>query len=201
VDARPEPARGPAEPRPEVPRIHPRRLRPCGHDGAGESVMKGGGCRGDLTVRGGAVASEHVRDGAPSGASGQPIRWSWSRRDFRSAMRRSSLRPEKNEPRAVGPGVLVEAIGCGGRIRTADLRVMSPTSCRCSTPRLRMVWGVSTAVKSPRLWPGVRRGRWGRGWRTAGEDVEIGGAEFGSRLDGAALAPLVERRHELPLLG
>ena len=26
-------------------------------------------------------------------------------------------------------------IGCGGRIRTADLRVMSPTSCRCSTPR------------------------------------------------------------------
>jgi hypothetical protein len=24
--------------------------------------------------------------------------------------------------------------GCGGRIRTADLRVMSPTSCRCSTP-------------------------------------------------------------------
>ena len=26
-------------------------------------------------------------------------------------------------------------IGCGGRIRTDDLRVMSPTSCRCSTPR------------------------------------------------------------------
>jgi hypothetical protein len=25
--------------------------------------------------------------------------------------------------------------GCGGRIRTDDLRVMSPTSCRCSTPR------------------------------------------------------------------
>src|SRR5206468_4183608 len=24
---------------------------------------------------------------------------------------------------------------CGGRIRTSDLRVMSPTSCRCSTPR------------------------------------------------------------------
>jgi hypothetical protein len=24
--------------------------------------------------------------------------------------------------------------GCGGRIRTDDLRVMSPTSCRCSTP-------------------------------------------------------------------
>ena len=25
--------------------------------------------------------------------------------------------------------------GCGGRIRTSDLRVMSPTSCPCSTPR------------------------------------------------------------------
>ena len=29
--------------------------------------------------------------------------------------------------------------GCGGRIRTADLRVMSPTSYHCSTPRPRMV--------------------------------------------------------------
>jgi hypothetical protein len=26
-------------------------------------------------------------------------------------------------------------IGCGAWIRTKDLRVMSPTSCRCSTPR------------------------------------------------------------------
>jgi hypothetical protein len=26
-------------------------------------------------------------------------------------------------------------IGSGGRIRTCDLRVMSPTSCHCSTPR------------------------------------------------------------------
>ena len=42
--------------------------------------------------------------------------------------------PGKEEPRAVGPGVQVKAIGCGGRIRTDDLRVMSPTSCRCSTP-------------------------------------------------------------------
>ena len=28
---------------------------------------------------------------------------------------------------------------CGGRIRTADLRVMSPTSCHCSTPRRRTI--------------------------------------------------------------
>jgi hypothetical protein len=27
------------------------------------------------------------------------------------------------------------SIGSGGRIRTIDLRVMSPTSCHCSTPR------------------------------------------------------------------
>ena len=27
-----------------------------------------------------------------------------------------------------------EGVGCGGWIRTTDLRVMSPTSCHCSTP-------------------------------------------------------------------
>ena len=32
-------------------------------------------------------------------------------------------------------GFHASELGCGGRIRTADLRVMSPTSCRCSTPR------------------------------------------------------------------
>src|SRR2546427_8888824 len=26
-------------------------------------------------------------------------------------------------------------LGCGGEIRTRDFRVMSPTSCHCSTPR------------------------------------------------------------------
>jgi hypothetical protein len=35
-------------------------------------------------------------------------------------------------------GVLGMRGGCGGRIRTDDLRVMSPTSCRCSTPRLEV---------------------------------------------------------------
>jgi hypothetical protein len=37
-----------------------------------------------------------------------------------------------------GLGVLGMRGGCGGRIRTDDLRVMSPTSCRCSTPRLEV---------------------------------------------------------------
>ena len=27
------------------------------------------------------------------------------------------------------------SFGSGGRIRTCDLRVMSPTSCHCSTPQ------------------------------------------------------------------
>ena len=50
------------------------------------------------------------------------------------ARRAASL--TKEEPRPVGAWVLgCIRIGCGGRIRTADLRVMSPTSCRCSTPR------------------------------------------------------------------
>ena len=39
-----------------------------------------------------------------------------------------------------------EVFGCGGRIRTADLRVMSPTSCRCSTPRLRTVPSIGGTV-------------------------------------------------------
>ena len=39
---------------------------------------------------------------------------------------------EKRDP-AGAPHELV--IGCGAWIRTKDLRVMSPTSCRCSTPR------------------------------------------------------------------
>ena len=44
--------------------------------------------------------------------------------------------PGKGKPRGAGPrGSHVDMhLGCGGRIRTDDLRVMSPTSCRCSTP-------------------------------------------------------------------
>jgi hypothetical protein len=33
----------------------------------------------------------------------------------------------------------VNSIGSGGWTRTNDLRVMSPTSCHCSTPH-RMAW-------------------------------------------------------------
>jgi hypothetical protein len=36
------------------------------------------------------------------------------------------------------PSSVVASICCGGRIRTDDLRVMSPTSCRCSTPRAKL---------------------------------------------------------------
>src|SRR5438445_13601184 len=32
-------------------------------------------------------------------------------------------------------GLLCYSLGCGGEIRTRDLRVMSPTSFHCSTPR------------------------------------------------------------------
>src|SRR5262245_30408430 len=39
--------------------------------------------------------------------------------------------------------------GCGGRIRTADLRVMSPTSYHCSTPRPPMVETSPGSVKRP----------------------------------------------------
>ena len=39
----------------------------------------------------------------------------------------------------------VLGVGCGGRIRTDDLRVMSPTSCRCSTPRSKYTAGLRSA--------------------------------------------------------
>src|SRR6266571_5119698 len=45
-------------------------------------------------------------------------------------------------------GALGGRSGCGAWIRTKDLRVMSPTSCRCSTPRLRLY---------PRLFGALRR--------------------------------------------
>src|SRR5262245_13019289 len=38
-------------------------------------------------------------------------------------------------------------LGCGEGIRTPDLRVMSPTSCRCSTPRPPMVVVPPRSVK------------------------------------------------------
>ncbi len=58
---------------------------------------------------------------------------------------------------SIGPSTNGSEVGvesCGGRIRTDDLRVMSPTSCRCSTPRFGLY---------PRLdaLPGQRA--WGEG--------------------------------------
>src|ERR671936_1607193 len=71
-------------------------------------------------------------------------------------MRPAALGPDKEEPRLVGAGVQGSRDGCGGRIRTDDLRVMSPTSCRCSTPRCQYTRG-----------SGMRRGRGRRAWRRA----------------------------------
>ena len=45
-------------------------------------------------------------------------------------------RPDKGRtPGGRARGSRCRRLGCGERIRTSDLRVMSPTSCRCSTPR------------------------------------------------------------------
>src|SRR6266853_2700315 len=59
---------------------------------------------------------------------------------------------------------------CGAWIRTKDLRVMSPTSCRCSTPRIQY-----TAAFTRR-----RRGQWAFG-DADGEGVGVGDG------DGAAV--------------
>src|SRR2546430_15505840 len=61
--------------------------------------------------------------------------------------------------------------GCGAWIRTKDLRVMSPTSCRCSTPRFEVYRRLLVAL-----------GRRGRGGRRA----------RGGRHEGQLLAPLCE---------
>ena len=46
-------------------------------------------------------------------------------------------------------------IGCGEGIRTLDLRVMSPTSCRCSTPRPKYEPGRPNRQSGPSTQPGV----------------------------------------------
>ena len=59
------------------------------------------------------------------------------RRVFRGAGPKSKLLPKKPTEQSVvgfvGSSLLLG--GCGDRIRTYDLRVMSPMSCHCSTPR------------------------------------------------------------------
>src|SRR5579875_2747528 len=40
-----------------------------------------------------------------------------------------------NKRAASGGSLRTLWVGCGGRIRTDDLRVMSPTGCHCPTPR------------------------------------------------------------------
>jgi hypothetical protein len=56
------------------------------------------------------------------------------------------------------PGFELAADGCGGRIRTDDLRVMSPTSCRCSTPRSNYTPEARTSRAAAAQWVGVADG-------------------------------------------
>ena len=51
---------------------------------------------------------------------------------------------EEGHPPAGCPSC-IRGIGCGAWIRTKDLRVMSPTSCRCSTPRFQLYPGLFRA--------------------------------------------------------
>ena len=81
-------------------------------------------------------------------------------------------------PAPLGAGV--HHAGSGGGIRTPDLWVMSPTSCRCSTPRRALLplgsrgWGVPAAASPPRgsppqYSPALR-------WVTTGFGMGPGGA-------------------------
>src|SRR5207248_2510540 len=55
--------------------------------------------------------------------------------------------------------------GCGAWIRTKDLRVMSPTSCRCSTPRFEVYRRLRVALG--------RRGGGRRRARAGGHEVQL----------------------------
>ena len=125
-DGRPGQARGAADPQgpgadsPELDAARDRhRAGALGSPGSGaaspildESESKPAWCRC------GAARSQYVARRA--GASGP----------------HGSVADDGEQRPGVGPGVQGECgLGCGERIRTSDLRVMSPTSCRCSTPR------------------------------------------------------------------
>src|SRR5438309_10808442 len=57
---------------------------------------------------------------------------------------------EEGHPPAGCPSC-IRGIGCGAWIRTKDLRVMSPTSCRCSTPRSELYPCFPGHSLSPRI--------------------------------------------------
>ena len=60
---------------------------------------------------------------------------SGSRPEGRAHVEARSRRDKGRTPGGRARGSRCRRLGCGERIRTSDLRVMSPTSCRCSTPR------------------------------------------------------------------
>ena len=86
-----------------------------------------------------------LRRPRPAWSTSTTVPWQIGRRSTRSG---SAWRPEPAPARPTAPfagqertpggrarGSRCMRLGCGERIRTSDLRVMSPTSCRCSTPR------------------------------------------------------------------
>lgn len=74
VDPVAEPDGSRAKPDTQVARVDARRIGAHRHHGAGEPIVERADEGRGLTVRIGAVTSEHVEDGAPSGARRQPRR-------------------------------------------------------------------------------------------------------------------------------
>jgi hypothetical protein len=78
-------------------------------------------------------------------------------------------------------------LGCGERIRTSDLRVMSPTSCRCSTPRPVTLGPKHHSVKPRASLEGRVR---------PDPDARGGRSLPGTRNAGSSIGPVREREHE-----
>ena len=77
-------------------------------------------------------------------------------------------------------GAWVQGDGSGGRIRTSDLWVMSPTSCRCSTPRRRPTPRPTRSQTAPR---GARGGLASPGGAPRSTLRRCGGSRPGSGWD------------------
>ena len=97
----------------------------------------------------------------------------WQRRP-----RRRVLRGKGRTPGWSGPGVQEKAYWLRGSDSNHDLRVMSPTSCRCSTPRPGMIGPRRLPVKRP---PRGRPGSGQSGVRCGPAGVPLGAPRRPSR--------------------
>ena len=127
-------------------------------------------------------ASRRLRDGR-AGQARRRADPQGSRPRLRGARPTALFAGQERTPGGRARGSRCMRLGCGERIRTSDLRVMSPTSCRCSTPRPVTLGPEHRSVKR-------RHAREGPGLTLEGRtQAERGGIGLGRRCDGPPVQP------------